>query len=191
MTIRKEALGWRAVAVRGLLAGLLLTASLPPFGWWILGLAGAALLADTLVRLDGMRMRLLAGAAAGLTLYAVGWFWMSEFSVPGYMVAVLIEIAILSLASASVARGRLWAVPAPLVLAEYGRDPRPFGGVPLAGLPLGQVGGPLAPAARLGGQMLVVALIGGVAVVVVAALSRRFAYAGVALVLVAAAVVGG
>jgi apolipoprotein N-acyltransferase len=176
---------------RGLAAGLLLTASLPPFGWWILGLAGAALLADTLVRVDGWRLRLLAGAAAGLTLYAVGWFWMSEFSVPGYAIAVLIEIAILSLASVTVARGRLWAVPAALVLAEYARDHFPFGGVPLAGLPLGQVGGPLAPAARLGGQLLVVALIGGVAVAAVAALQRRIVYAAIAFVLVIAAVIGG
>src|SRR6266576_1459583 len=191
MTIRKERLGWRVLAVRGLAAGVLLTASLPPFGWWILGLVGAALLADTLVRLDGMRMRLLAGATAGLTLYAVGWFWMSEFSVPGYAIAVLIEVAILSLASVTVARGRLWAVPAALVLAEYVRDHFPFGGVPLAGLPLGQVGGPLAPAARLGGQLLVVALIGAVAVAVVAAVQRRLVYAGVALLLVLAAVVGG
>src|SRR6266550_8263731 len=191
MTIRKERLGWRAVVVRSLIAGLLLTASLPPFGWWILGLAGAALLADTLVRLDGMRMRLLAGATAGLTLYGVGWFWMSEFSVPGYAIAVLIEVAILSLASVTVARGRLWAVPAALVLAEYVRDHFPFGGVPLAGLPLGQVGGPLAPAARLGGQLLVVALIGAVAVAAVAALGRRFIYAAVALVLVVGAVVAG
>ena len=191
MKIRKDGLGWRAVAVRGLAAGGLLTASLPPFGWWILGLAGAALLADTLVRLDGMRMRLLAGATAGLTLYAVGWFWMSEFSVPGYMVAVLIEVVILAGASMTVARGRLWAVPAALVLAEYVRDHFPFGGVPLAGLPLGQVGGPLAPAARLGGQLLVVALIGAVAVMVVAGLQRRFVYAVVALGLVVAAVVGG
>jgi apolipoprotein N-acyltransferase len=170
---------------------LLLTASLPPFGWWILGLAGAALLADTLVRVDGWRMRLLGGAATGLTLYAVGWFWMSEFSAPGYVVAVFIEVAILSLASVTVGRGRLWAVPAALVLAEYARDHFPFGGVPLAGLPLGQVGGPLAPAARLGGQLLVVALIGAVAVAVVAAVHKRFVYAGVALALVIASVVGG
>jgi len=170
---------------------VLLTASVPPFGWWILGLAGAALLADTLIRVDGWRMRLLAGAAAGLTLYAVGWFWMSEFTVPGYVVAVFIEVAILAAASVTVARGRLWAVPAALVLAEYVRDHFPFGGVPLAGLPLGQVGGPLAPAARLGGQLLVVALIGGIAVAVVAALGRRFVYAAIALVLVVAAVLGG
>src|SRR5437763_4725138 len=191
MKIRNDGLGWRAVALRGLIAGLLLTASVPPFGWWILGLAGAALLADTLIRVDGLRMRLLAGASAGLTLYAVGWFWMSEFTVPGYVVAVFIEVAILAAASLTVARGRLWAVPAALVLAEYVRDHFPFGGVPLAGLPLGQVGGPLAPAARLGGQLLVVALIGTIAVAVVAALRRRFVFGAVALLAVVGAVVAG
>src|SRR3954452_19685105 len=192
METRKERRrGWRGVAGQGLVAGLLLTASVPPFGWWILGLAGAALLPATLVRVDGWRRRLLAVAAAGLTLYAVGWFWMSEFTGPGYVVAVLIEVAILALASLTVARGRLWAVPAALVLAEYARDHFPFGGVPLAGLPLGQVGGPLAPAARLGGQLLVVALIGGVAVAAVAALQRRIVYAAIAFVLVIAAVIGG
>src|SRR5437763_9951537 len=189
MKIRNDGLGWRAVALRGLIAGLLLTASVPPFGWWLLGLAGAALLAATLIRVDRWRIRLLAGAATGLTLYAVGWFWMSEFSVPGYVVAVIIEIAILSLACVAVAKHPLWAVPAALVLAEYARYHFPFGGVPLAGLPLGQVGGPLAPAARLGGQLLVVALIGGVAVAVVAALGKRFVYAAIALALVLVAVV--
>src|SRR4051794_41969927 len=110
METRKERRrGWRGVAVRGLVAGLLLTASLPPFGWWILGLAGAALLADTLVRVGGWRMRLLAGAAAGLTLYAVGWVWVRGVSVPGYAIAGLVEIALLSLAAGTGARGPLWA----------------------------------------------------------------------------------
>ncbi|MBV8160410.1 MAG: apolipoprotein N-acyltransferase, partial [Acidimicrobiia bacterium] len=118
-------------------------------------------------------------------------FWMSEFSALGYVLAVLVEVAILSAASVTVARGRLWAVPAALVLAEYARDHFPFGGVPLAGLPLGQVDGPLAPAARLGGQLLVVALIGAVAVAAVAALRRRFVAAAIALLAVVAAVVGG
>src|SRR4051794_6950693 len=99
-------MGWKAVAGRGLAAGLLLTASLPPFGWWILGFAGAALLADTLVRASGPRQRLIAGASTGLTLYAVGWWWMSEFTGPGYVIAVFIEVAILSLACLVVARNR-------------------------------------------------------------------------------------
>src|SRR5213080_1498685 len=104
-------MGWKVVAGRGLLAGLLLTASLPPFGWWILGIAGAALLADTLVRLDGAPMRLLAGAATGFTLYGIGWWWMAEFSGPGYVLGSLIEVTILAVACMAVAKRRLWAVP--------------------------------------------------------------------------------
>jgi apolipoprotein N-acyltransferase len=184
-------MGWKAVAGRGLAAGLLLTASLPPFGWWILGMAGAALLADTLLRAGTTRLRLLAGASAGFTLYSIGWWWMSEFTGPGYVVAVLIEIAILSLACLAVARGRLWAVPAALVLAEYARDHFPFGGVPLAGLPLGQVGGPLAPAARVGGQLLLVALLACVGIAGAWAVRRRWAPAAVALALVIGGVVAG
>src|SRR5439155_2358853 len=80
----------------GLLAGLLLTASIPPFGWWLLGLAGAGLLADTLARLGRARLRLLAGAACGLTLYGVGWWWMGEFSAPGYVLAVVVAIVLLA-----------------------------------------------------------------------------------------------
>jgi apolipoprotein N-acyltransferase len=177
---------WRVVvALRGLVAGLLLTASIPPFGWWILGLAGAALLADTLVRCSP-RLRLLAGAACGLTLYGIGWWWMSEFTGPGYVLAVLIEMVILSLACLVVARGRSWAVPAALVLAEFARDRFPFGGVPLAGLPLGQVGGPLVPAARIGGQLLVVALIGAAGVALVALVGRRWLLATGAMAVVVA-----
>ena len=67
----------------------------------------------------------------------------------------------------------------------------PFGGVPLAGLPLGQVGGPLAPAARLGGELLVVALIGAVGVALAAAVRRRWLPAVVAAAVVVAASVGG
>ncbi|MCU1450899.1 MAG: Apolipoprotein N-acyltransferase, partial [Acidimicrobiales bacterium] len=191
MKTRKERRGWRSVAARGLAAGLLLTAGLPPFGWWVLGFAGAALLADTLVRATGPRQRLLVGASAGLTLYGVGWWWMAEFTGPGYVIGVLIEVAILSLACLVVARNRLWAVPAALVLAEFARDHFPFGGVPLAGLPLGQVESPLGPAARLGGQLLLVALLGAVGVALVAAVRRRFAMATVALVLVFGAVIAG
>ena len=178
------------LAGQGFLAGLLLTASLPPFGWWPLGLAGAALLAGSLADRRG-RERLLCGAAAGLALYGVGWWWMSEFSAPGYVLAVLAESAILAAAMLVVRPGRLWAFPAALVLAEAVRDRWPFGGVPLAGLPLGQVGGPLAPAARIGGQLLLVALVGVVAVAAVALARRRPLASGLGLAAVAVVVTIG
>src|SRR4051812_44394571 len=98
-------MGWKVVAGRGLLAGLLLTASLPPFGWWILAVAGVALLADTLARCERARMRLLAGAATGFTLYGIGWWWMAEFSAPGYVLGTLIEVSILAVACLVVGRG--------------------------------------------------------------------------------------
>src|SRR5437763_1578349 len=111
---------------------------------------------------------------------------MTEFSAPGYALAILVERAILAVALLVVRPGRLWAFPAALVLAEAVRDRWPFGGVPLAGLPLGQVGGPLAPAARLGGQLLLVALVGVVGVALAALARRRWVAGSVGLVAVAA-----
>jgi len=82
--------------------------------------------------------------------------------VPGYPIAVLIEASFLAAAALLVVPGpgRLLAMPAALVLFEAARGSWPFGGMPLAHLALGQVGGPLAPAARVGGQLLLVGLVG-------------------------------
>jgi apolipoprotein N-acyltransferase len=85
------------------------------------------------------------------------------------------------------------------VLFEAARGSWPFGGLPLAHLALGQVGGPLAPAARVGGQLLLVALVGlaGAGLAEIFAAVRRRARPGaatagaVALVLVAGAGVLG
>jgi apolipoprotein N-acyltransferase len=161
----------------------------------VLGPVGAAVLVMA-VRGRPWRERALCGLAAGVGLYAPGLFWMTEFSLPGYPIAVLIEAGFLAVAMLLVVPGpgRLVAFPAALVLAEAARGSWPFGGMPLAHLALGQVGGPLAPAARVSGQLLLVALVGfagaGLAELVVVARGggrrRREAAAagGLALVLV-------
>jgi apolipoprotein N-acyltransferase len=151
----------RPAAVRGLIAGLLLTATLPPQGWWVLGPVGAAVLASGL-RGRPVEARFVCGLAAGVGLYAPGLFWMTDFSLPGYPIAVMIEAMFLAAAALLVVPGpgRLLAMPAALVLFEAARGSWPFGGLPLAHLALGQVGGPLAPAARVGGQLLLVGLVG-------------------------------
>src|SRR5207247_3923796 len=89
--------------------------------------------------------RFVCGLAAGIGLYAPGLFWMTYFSVPGYPFAVVIEAAFLGAAALLVVPGpgRLLALPAALVLFEAARGSWPFGGMPLAHLALGQVGGPL------------------------------------------------
>lgn len=150
-----------ALAAAGLGAGALMAASLPPWGWWPLAPAGAAVLVASL-RDRPWSSRLLAGAAAGLGLYGPGLWWMTEFSAPGYVATTLLEAGIVGLAMVAVPSrgGRLVAFPAALLLADALHGHWPFGGLPLAGIALGQAAGPLAPAARLGGHLLLVGLVG-------------------------------
>jgi apolipoprotein N-acyltransferase len=127
------------------------------------------------------------GGAAGFGLYLPGLWWMRDFSLPGYVVASLLQVAILALALSAVAR--MVAFPAALVVAEAVRGAWPFGGLPISGIDLGQVDGPLAGAARLGERLLLVALV-GVAGAGLAALARRRwppAIAAIAAVAVVAA----
>ncbi|MGI9033562.1 MAG: apolipoprotein N-acyltransferase [Acidimicrobiales bacterium] len=151
--------GWTVAA--GLGAGIAMAASLPPWGWWPLAPVGAAVLAASL-RDRPWWGRLLAGAAAGLGLYGPGLWWMTEFSGPGYVLTTLLEAGIVGLAMVAVPRqrGRLVAFPAAVLLADALHGHWPFGGLPLAGLALGQAGGPLTPAARLGGHLLLVGMVG-------------------------------
>ena len=170
----------------GLVGGLLLAASLPPWpgsrGAWPLGLVGAALVC---LGLDGRswRGRFAVGGAAGLGLYVPGLWWMRDFSLPGYVAATLLQVAILALALSAVAR--VVAFPAALVVAEAVRGAWPFGGLPISGIELGQVDGPLAGAARLGERLLLVALVGGAGVGLVALMRRRWQPGVAALAVVA------
>ena len=165
--------------------GLLLAVSLPPWpgstGTWLLGVVGAALV---FAAVDDRRLRIRVGAgmAAGLGLYLPGLWWMRDFSLPGFLATVILESAILAGATALVPGGarsragpgwRLAAFPAALVVAEAVRGVWPFGGLPLAGIELGQVAGPLAPAARLGGRLLVVGLVALAGAAAATAVRRR------------------
>jgi apolipoprotein N-acyltransferase len=165
---------------------VLLAASLPPWpvtdGAWPMGLLGAALL---FLSLDGLSpwRRVVCGAAAGLGLYLPGLWWMRDFSAPGYLVATVLEAAILAVGLALVPADSGWrravCFPAALVLVEAVRGTWPFGGLPISGIDLGQVDGPLAPAARIGGRLLLVALVGVGGVAVAGLVRRRWRVAGV------------
>ncbi len=179
----------------GLAGGALLAASLPPWpvvtGAWPLGLAGAALLFVALAGRGAMG-RLAVGMAAGLGLYLPGLWWMRDFSLPGYFAVTLLEAMILALGMVVVPSQPGWrravAFPAALVLVERARGTWPFGGLPISGIDLGQVNGPLGGAARIGGRLLLVGLVaaGGVALVALVGRRWRTALGAVALVVVAA-----
>lgn len=103
-----------------------------------------------------------------------GMLWMWDLTAPGYVVAVAVYSAFFGLAVAISPQGagRRVALPGAFVLAEALRWRWPFGGVPLATLPMTQVSGPLAPVVRTLGPLLLVALtvaIGGA----LSALARR------------------
>jgi apolipoprotein N-acyltransferase len=147
---------WLTGLGAGALGGVLVALSLPPFGWWPLAWIGMAVVAIALVDRP-WRGRLAVGAGFGLADYVIGLLWVQEFSVPGY-IAVVIVSALYAVAVAVMVPGgrRRWiaiGLPCAFVLADWARDRFPLGGLPLAGVALGQASGPLVPVARLGGSL--------------------------------------
>jgi apolipoprotein N-acyltransferase len=160
------------IAAPSVAAGVLLALSLPPWGWWPLGLVGAGLL---YWRLAGLRLRtrLWSGWLAGLGCYAIGLFWARSFNWYGAVVLILIEALFFAVAGAATPphRGRALAFVGVSTLAECVRMAWPFGGLPLGGVFLGQARGPLVELARLGGPLLITAGVwsGGVVLATVTA----------------------
>jgi len=135
-------------------AGLLIAASVPPIGFWPLGIVGVGLL-GALLRGLPWRSRALLGFVGGLALYGVTISWFAEFNAIGAVASMAVEAAFLAGAAAltpgGVGRRPAWV--GALVLQDWVRTYIPFGGVPLGGIPVGQAAGPLVPAARIGGQL--------------------------------------
>ncbi|MDQ1438234.1 MAG: apolipoprotein N-acyltransferase [Acidimicrobiaceae bacterium] len=165
--------------------------SLPPWGWWPLAWIGLGLLALTLEGL-GPRRRLLAGAAFGAGQFVVGLWWMKEFNAIGSVLVMALETsAMVGAAWAVSSRRSLLATPAALVLAESVRGHVPFGGLPMAGVALGQVGGPMGQAARVGGALLVLGLAAAAGCGLGAAVRRRWLSAAILLGIAVAGTVAG
>ena len=161
-------------ALAGLVAGVALTAGLPPFGWWPLAVVGVGVVALALAGAP-LRSRLVMATATGVGFLAPGLFWMSEFSAPGYVLAVVIEVVLFTAALALVParRGLAVGLPAAVVLGEAVRGVWPFGGVPIATVAQTQIGGPLDDVARAGGGLAVAAVVAVAGVGLAAAVRRR------------------
>ena len=141
-------------------AGLAIAAALPPWGWWPLAFVGLALF-DRLIADQPARKRFERGWLAVAFWLAPGMVWMWDLTPPGYVVAVAFYSALFGAGAAIVpsGAGRRLALPGAFVLVELLRWRWPFGGVPLATLPMTQVSSPLLPVVRTLGSLLLVAVV--------------------------------
>jgi apolipoprotein N-acyltransferase len=156
MTDHATVLGRSKRPALGLLGGVLVALSMPPWGFWPLAFVGVVVfeiaLGDSLSR----RQRAWAGLAFGAAWMYIGMAWMWYLTVPGYLLTCAM-FAGLHAAAAGLAPTGPWRTigrPAAHTLVEIVRMSFPFGGVPLATLGISQAGGPLLGMARLGGVIL-------------------------------------
>jgi apolipoprotein N-acyltransferase len=186
-TIDGKVVGGAAVA------GLLLGASLPPWGWWPLAFPGLALL-DRLVADQPAWTRFRRGWLVAAALLFPTMSWLFTFTAPGYVIACAYYSAIFGLACMACppsAPGRWIALPGAWTLAEAFRDRWPFGGVPVSRLEMGQVSSLRVNVVRVGGPLLLDLLTVAVGVVLAAAIARRWRAAASGAALVVLAVVIG
>jgi apolipoprotein N-acyltransferase len=171
---------------------LAIAAALPPFGWWPLAILGTALVAWAIGDLP-VRGRLGVGLAAGIGWIVPGFWWMTEFSAPGYVIASLLIAGCVAVAIAAVPAGRWSALAFPAAMAglEAFRGAWPFGGVPVATLAQTQSGGPVGQVARLGGSLTVAAVVATAGVAVVAAAGGHWRRVGLAAAIVLTVTVAG
>ncbi len=167
---------WVSVAL-GLLAGLLICAALPPWGWWPLAPVGIALWLHLLGG-RSRRDRALLSWAVGVGWFAPSTLWMWGLTGPGWVAAVLIGWGPMTAAIGAVTppdRRRLVVLPAAIVIFEWFHSHAPFGGVPLSLLSMTQTRAPMLSVATVGGTL---ALSGAVALVgmalYVAVVERRW-----------------
>ena len=174
--------------IRGIASGLLLAASLPPWGFWPLAIVGMALWVELLTEASYWRR---AGLSA---LVSASWLgpatvWMVDLTPVGWPLAVIAFAAMHAVAGALVPpdHRRRTAFPAAFALAELLRWTWPFGGVPLATMAMAQVSSPLGSVVRIGGPLLLTALtaVGGVTLAAILSARVRPAAVGAAVLMVA------
>ncbi len=144
-----------------LAAGLLVAASMPPWGWWPSALIGLAWYARLAVR-DRDTSPFRTALLFGLGWFAPSTAWMWFLTAPGWLVAVALFASMHGIAAVVAARiaapdtsSHRLALVVTHSLAEALRLSFPFGGVPIATLAIGQVDSPLRRLAPWGGVILI------------------------------------
>jgi apolipoprotein N-acyltransferase len=154
------------LALRCVGTGLVIAASVPPWGWWPLAFVGIFLL-DRLNAGQPAKVRFRRTWLVCASWLYPSMLWMIDLTLPGYVIACGTYAAYFGVAVTACppSRWRWLALPGAFVLAEWARWSFPFGGVPLSTLAMSQSAAPLAFTVRLAGSLVLVGLVvaGGVA----------------------------
>lgn len=169
------------------ISGLLIAAALPPWGWWPCVFVGLALL-DHLLANSSAKQRFRRTGLVTIAWLAPGMLWMLDLTPPGYLIAVGLYAGLFGLAAAVTppSRWRRLAFPAAMTVATLVMWRLPFGGVPLATLPMTQAQSPLLPIARIAGSIGLVAVVVAIGFGVAALAERHYTSAFASGIFVAA-----
>lgn len=156
------------------LAGLLIAAGLPPWGWWPLTIAGLALWFELLNRLTP-HSRFGRSLLVGVAWFYPSTVWMADFTPVGWPLAAAtfsVMVALVGLVTPSQRSYRGAVFCAALALVELIRWNWPFGGVPISTVAMAGVTTPLAWSIRLFGSPVLVVLM-ALAGIIVADLAKH------------------
>ena len=166
----------RLAPVGRFVLGALISLSLPPYGLWALAPICLGIYLK-FSRHESFRRQLINTFTLWMGYFTVALAWMTDLTVPGWVVATPVQALIMAVPMAlvpCVGRGRSGAIPSALIIGEAIRWVVPFGGVPMSSLAMGPIDTYLVDVVRVGGPLLLIGAIGLVVIMVEGALSTRF-----------------
>ena len=161
--------------IAALASGLLVGFGLPPWGWWPLSIVGITIFFATCNLSQNNRESFTLGTLFSIAWLSLGMMWMWWLTAPGYIVAVVLFSVLHGLAAVTASKLGNASIARPIAhsLAEVLRFSLPFGGVPLATLPIAISQTTFANVVSIGGPILTTWFVLQVAAIVAAYFNRR------------------
>ena len=170
--------------ILALIAGLTVGFSLPPWGWWPLSIFGCALFFQLTKVTKSVSEQFLVGFVFGFSWLALGMSWMWFLTSIGYLIVAILFASFHGVASVIGSRfnSPMFARPIAHTMAEVLRFSLPFGGVPLATLPIAISPTRLSDISAIGGPILATWFVLQTAALIVGYLNRRQSRQPVAII---------
>ena len=161
--------------IAALVSGLLVGFSLPPWGWWPLSIVGIAIFFAICNLTRNNRESFSLGTLFSVAWLSLGMMWMWWLTAPGYILVVILFSVLHGIAAVIAKKFGNASIARPIAhsLAEVLRFSLPFGGVPLATLPIAISQSTFADLVSIGGPISTTWFVLQVAAIVAAYFNRR------------------